>query len=306
MIRRLSEGIGGATDELDRFEVGDFSGRVSTSLRKLDQRLHGGFRPGQLTLVGAPTGGGKTTLVQQIAVEAARNGPVLLVSPEMSLEELCERELVRSSGVARWERNPWTRNPDARDRAAQAHIKAAGLMSTEHLPLFILDDTDATMVGIQEAAQVVHAEAQKDSGLRLIVIDYAQQVADFASNKARYLQVGEVGTAGVAMALAFHVPVIIASQVNTIRDGGTKTFAFRETAILEHKAAVVLVFDVDWDEVDEERFVKSARILCTKNRSGAPFRLPVHYEPSLYRIADLESDGETYSSVPKVGPQWNQ
>jgi energy-coupling factor transporter ATP-binding protein EcfA2 len=282
--RLLWEGIKPAISELDKFTMGDFSGRITTGIPKLDRRLRGGMRPGELVLIGAPTGSGKTTLVQQMAVAAARGngGTVLLVSPEMSLESLAEREIIRESGRPLWDRNPWLGAGPMREACIAEHARAAGRIQQERLSVAILDRASVSMDDIVEAAE-------ETDDLRLVVIDYAQEVANADPNLPRYLQVGEVGGRSIDLASRLKVPVVVASQVNTIKEGRSRTYTFRETAVLEHKASVILILDVDWLEQGGERVVEAAHLVCTKNRSGQTFRLPVHYEPALYRISDVDS-----------------
>jgi len=281
-IQTIADGLAEASAEMDRFEASDFSDRIQTGIPKLDRRLRGGLRGGQLTLLGAPSGGGKTTLVQQVAAVASRRGPVLFVTPEMSCAELAEREMVRRSGRQLWDRNPWTSPPETRGSARGAHMDAETQIATERPPIYILDRPDLTMLDVEEAAQQI-------PGLVLVAIDYAQQVATLDDARPRYLQVGDVGTRAVALAQRLKVPVIVASQVNVIKEGSSKSFAFRETAILEHKAHNVLIFDVEWEQ-GEFRKVKRAQICCTKQRSGQPFTLEVTYEPEIYRVSEKREE----------------
>jgi replicative DNA helicase len=281
-LKTLADGAAKAVAELAQYEAGEFSDRVQTGLRRLDRRLRGGLHGGQLTLLGAPSGGGKTSLAQQVAAEAACAGPVLFVSPEMGCAELAEREIIRRSGRPLWDRNPWKSAGDgARDYARMAHESAADGMIEQALPFYVLD-RDCTMAEVEAAAHSI-------PGIRLVVVDYAQQVATMDDRTPRYLAVGEIGTRSVILAQALNVPVLVASQVNVAKDGNTKAFSFRETAILEHKAHVVLILDVRWTD-GEVRTVESAEIVCTKQRSGQAFRLPVHYEPELYRITDVQPE----------------
>lgn len=304
-LRRFRDGVKGATLALDRFDAGDFTGCTTTGLVKLDQRHRGGMSGGRLYLLGAPTGGGKTTLLQQLVRRASESGPVLFVSPEMTLESLIGREIVRESGFEEWERNPWSADPAIKARAQEAHAIAAGRILREDPPIYTLDQPDVTMPEIERAAEAIE-------GLRCVVIDYAQQVAGdgIDDQRARYLQVGEVATRGVALAMRLNVPVVVASQVNVIREGTKQRYTFRESAILEHKAHAVMVLDVQWEESEEtgNRRVKEAWVRCTKNRSGACFSLQVNYDAQLYRLRDWEppapkmyfSDGALWTpSVPE-------
>lgn len=278
-LTTLAEAGAHSVAEMARYEAGHFADRVQTGIRFLDRQLRGGFHSGELTLLGAPSGGGKSSLVQQIASEVSRRGPVLFVSPEMGLIELAEREIIRRSGRPLWDRNPWTDTGGAKEFARLAHEAAADQMISEGLPLYVLDH-DCSMDEIE-------AYARSIAGLRLLVIDYAQQVANTDPRTPRYLAVGEVGSRSVALALTLKIPVMVASQVNVSTEGKSTSYTFRETAILEHKAHNVLIFEVKWKEGQGFREVEEAAIVCTKQRSGKLFRLSVRYEPELYRISDI-------------------
>jgi replicative DNA helicase len=76
---------------------------------------------------------------------------------------------------------------------------------------------------------------RRGPGLALIALDYAQLLADPDERTPRYLAVGNVAQRSVALAREFCVPVIIASQVNTTKEGTKTVYSFRESQILEHK-----------------------------------------------------------------------
>lgn len=285
-VRPLAAGVKGAISELDRFSQGDFSARVATGIGALDRKMRGGMRPGGMVLIGAPSGAGKTALAQQIAAFASKNGSVLFVSPEMDIEDLAEREIIRRSGRKVWDRNPWLGPGPLKESCIGDHARVAGELLREQPPIYILDQTDATMLDVWEAATEI-------TNLRLVVIDYAQQVAGIDQRVPRYLQVGEVGAQSVEFAQRLKVPFLVCSQVNVMREKGKRTYTFRETAVLEQKAAVVLILDVAYrDAADGRRVVDEARLICTKHRGGPLFRVDVNYEPELYRISDEEEDAQ--------------
>lgn len=280
-LQLLADGVKEAEQELDRFDAHDFSHRLSTGLQTLDMRIRGGFAAGQVTLIGAPTGGGKTTLLVQMCMSAAKQGPVLIVSPEMSNAQLAEREIVRRSRCPVWDRNPWSADTINRESARYGHSQAAVEISGERLPLYVMDRTDTTMADVEEAASQIH-------GLRMLAIDYAQQVAGDDERQARYLQVGQVGSRSVILAERLGIPVVLASQVNVVEEKGKRReYKFRESEILSHKAHNVIVLDVEWDsDNDDSRKVNRATVVCSKQRNGSPFRLRVHFDPQVYEIAD--------------------
>jgi replicative DNA helicase len=282
--RRLGQSIKPAGDALDRYQAGDFSRCVRTGLRSLDIRLGGGFHPGQVTLIGAPTGHGKTTLLVAMAAEASRKGPVLLISPEMSAVELAQREIIRRSGHQQWERNPWKPHQN-RDAAVQAHARAMNDMLRDDLPLYCLDDMDVTMADVEGCARELQFEA---GSIAAVYIDYAQEVASLDDRTPRYLQVGQVATRSIILARELEIPVIIASQINQTRDKqGNVQQTFRESQILEHKSHNVLLFEVVWQEFEDSKTLDAAHFVCRKQRNGPMFRLQVEYQPEIYTVQDL-------------------
>ncbi len=65
--------------------------RVTAGLAEMDRVLGGGFVPGSMVLVGGDPGIGKSTLLLQVAAQAAFEGTVLYVNGEESPEQLRQR-----------------------------------------------------------------------------------------------------------------------------------------------------------------------------------------------------------------------
>ena len=209
----------------------------------------------------------------------------MLVSPEMSVVELAEREVIRRSGHEKWERNPWKVH-ERREEAAEEHARAMNEMLREDPPLYCLDDVEVSMHDVEACSRELMFE---EGTLAAVFIDYAQQVATMDDRTPRYLQVGAVATRSIHLARELGVPVIIASQVNQSTDKqGNVTKSFRESQILEHKSHNVLLFEVTWEEHEDERYVTGAKFVCRKQRNGPLFRLPVEYIPQTYTVKDKE------------------
>ena len=151
------------------------------------------------------------------------------------------------------------------------------------------------MEDVQESARGIE-------DLRLIVVDYAQEVADSDPSRPRYLQVGDVARRSVQMAQEFKVPVLICSQVNSIKgkSGEVEDYTFRETSVLEQKASLVLIFAVKWQTQDGHTYVDGAEIICRKHRGGPQFRLPVHYNPSTFTVSALREEREWTGSTREI------
>lgn len=281
----LRDALRDADRELDKFHVGDLSDYISTGIVTLDHKLGGGLRRRQVVLLGAPTGGGKTTLLMSFAMAAAELGPVLFVTPEMAAAELAVREIVRTSRVMKWDRRPWNPRPESvREQAAEAHVRASSRLAGRDVPIAFMDQPAVTMNDIVAAARRLGRERGR---LSLVIVDYAQEVADSDPRTPRYLTVGAVASRSIALADELQAAFVIASQVNVVREGNEESYAMRESQILKHKAHFYLEFAVEWDKVpDGSRRVKAAKIRCPKARNGPAFELPVRYRPELYLVSD--------------------
>jgi len=282
----LADSMDSALHALSKFCNNDTSDRVPTGLSRIDYALRGGFMKGALYLLGAPSGDGKTTLLQNIAVFCARKrGPVLFVSPEMGERELAEREAVRVSGISINEIAPW-KHPNHRLPKLVQMEEAAQIIKKEKLPIHIIDDTDITMTDIGKIAEQIEK-------LKLIIVDYAQEIADRDTQTARYLAVGEVGKEAITLGKRLSVPVLVASQVNVFTEGTSKNYAFRETKDLEHRAHCSMIMEIKRHK-EPNRYgyfdIESARIFARKNRSGAIFSVEVDYDPALFTIKNLAKD----------------
>ena len=137
---------------------------VSTGIPAMDELL-GGLFPGEMTVIGARPGTGKTALSLQIAEHAARNGKrAVFVSREMSDVQIGERVLARHgvsmarSRMGRLRQDDWT--------AAQSAA------ATEDYKRILVDNRSATVTGIRTACKRWKARG----GLDLVCVDYLQLI----------------------------------------------------------------------------------------------------------------------------------
>jgi len=282
---KLASGVGDALTGLKKFSDGNNSGKVPMGITKIDRAMRGGMIHGALYLLGAPSGAGKTTLLQSVAINCARAcGPVLFVSPEMATWELSEREIIRISGFSMDSRGPWVENFEKRIEAETAHIEAACQIEKEGLDVHCIDDIDIDMSDICAKARTI-------KGIKLVIIDYAQEVADMSAKVARYLAVGDVGKDSIRLGKELSCPVLIASQVNVLKHGTQLEYSFRESQKLHHKAHTSMIMEVKRCETPNRNGyfdVESANIFAMKNRSGPMFNVQLNYEPAIFRIGEFK------------------
>lgn len=284
---KLASGIEVALSGLKRFASGDHSDRVQIGIPKIDWAMRGGMIPGALYLIGAPPGGGKTTLLQNVAVNCARSrGPVLFVSPEMATWELSEREIIRRSGVPLDGRGPWVQWTEQQENEA-LHIKAACDIEKEGIDVHCIDE--------QSTMSDVSSRARSIKGLKLIIIDYAQEIANPDPRVARYLAVGAVGHDAIRIGKELNCPVAVASQVNKSQKGD---YTFRESGDLHQRAHVSMIMESKRSETPNRNGyfeIESTKIFSMKNRSGPMFSVPVDYEPATYRIGEYKTESMVWT-----------
>ena len=272
-------------NDLNCFSRGDIRDMVTTGIGSLNKALTGGMQTGAVYLIGAASGGGKTTFLQCVAAHVAReHGAVLFVSPEMSARSLAQREVIRRSGFPMSYRAPWSTEWSwQREKAEEAHNKAAAEIANEMLPVYIIDDIETSLSDAEKYARKI-----KD--LKLIILDYAQELADDSGGTARYLAVGEVGKTAIRIGRELNCPVMIASQVNCAKDKfGNTEYTFRESQKLEHKCHASMILEVQRDiNRNEHGFydVTGASLVFRKNRDGAMPKIELDYKPAIFHFGD--------------------
>lgn len=164
-----------------------------------------GFHPGEMIVVGARPGMGKTAFCLNIAsyVGIEVKVPVALFSLEMSkelivLRMICSEAEVDSKSV----RSGYHTKEDYRKL-----VNAAGRLA--EAPIFI-DDAFNSVLEIRAKARRLKAE----HGLGLIIVDYLQLMRGEGSFAAREQVISDISRSFKALSKDLSVPVIVISQLN--------------------------------------------------------------------------------------------
>ncbi len=238
-------------------ENGDVAG-LATGMHDLDEII-GGFHPGNLVVIGARTGVGKTAVLCQLATNIARNGTrVLVVSLEMPWPELFDRWVGNLGWIDTRRLRRGEMGDDGWKRAT------TGLTSLAKMAIRVAKPATLTVPAIR-------AEARQH-GAELILIDYLQLVhAVGRRNTNRENDVGEVSRTLKGMALALGVPVIAAAQLNRNLEGRftkkPELSDLRDSGQIEQDADVVIM-PYRASQHDEEADPSEIELLVRKNRHG--------------------------------------
>lgn len=273
-------------DELGARVEGKARG-LMTGFADLD-RMTSGLRPGQLIIIAARPGEGKTTLAGNIAEHVAvRLGqPVLFFSLEMTASELTDRFISSLSGIPL----ATILSGNGVDQAFQAAINRLS-----DAPLQI-DDTGALHIQQIRARAL---RAKRRDGLALVVVDYLQLVR--AKAERRHEEVATISRSLKALAKELNVPVIALSQLNRANESRTDkrpTLAdLRESGQIEQDADIVALIYRDAQLLDGLSVVELA-----KHRNGPTDRVIVVAQLDRVRFRSYTGPVDTRRPTTKT---WN-
>lgn len=259
--------------------------RIETGFVGLDRAL-GGFRNGQLIVLAARPGVGKSALALNIATQVMQSGyGVLFISLEMTHEELTERLLSGESGITAHDIT--TGNVSAH----QWDILHEHTAAIREQKMWYIDDSYA-LDAITTKARVCY----RKHGIRFIVVDYLQLTdAEMKRGMLREQAVAAVSRELKRLAVELQVPVLALSQLNRDlerRDDKRPRLAdLRESGSIEQDANVVLMLHRP-DAYDVEDRPGEAELIIAKNRSGATGTLQFtwHKECCRFRDASVTAD----------------
>ena len=228
---------------------------VTTGIQSLDGIL-GGFHAGDLYILGAKTGRGKTVLGLNIAVAAAKSGKrVLYFSLEMKHEKISLRILSSESSVC----GKLIETGFVSSEQIDGLLSASNTLSKIGDNLTIIDQR---AVNLYQLGATVRQVA-KQSGVDLVIVDYLQ-LLEVDATYSREREVASISKALVAVAGINDVPVLALSQLN-------ETGQIRESRAVGQDAAGILRIDYT-DEVDSNWDKNSepvdATIRVLKHRHG--------------------------------------
>lgn len=188
---------------------------IATGIPPLDSILCGGLHRGELTILGARPAVGKSAVLLQVALNAARAGMhVCFASLEMSASQIGARILAASSGVnaaiirAGQEIRPedWTKMADG--------LVLAGADCGDRLALLVHGG-----MTVEELRAEVHGLAERGA-CDLLIIDYLQLLRTQQRTGSDFERIGVVSRGLKALTLDLGVPVLAAAQVRRQNNGG--------------------------------------------------------------------------------------
>lgn len=284
-VVHVEQAITEATDDIQKAAAhdGTFTG-IPTGFAQLDQNTNG-FHPGNLILIAARPGVGKSTLALDIARNSAIKNkiPTVFFSLEMGRSEIAMRMISAESSIPLQVLRRGIR--DSKDWTTLAHVNTRISDST----LYLDDSPNMTLAEIRAKCRRLSAT----TGLGLVIIDYLQLMSSGKKVENRQQEVSEFSRSLKLLAKELKIPVIALSQLNRGLEnrGGNKEpqlSDLRESGSLEQDADIVLMINREMGVQDrEDPRYGLAEILIAKNRNGPTGKFDVAFQGHLQRFSEI-------------------
>ncbi|WP_257162621.1 replicative DNA helicase [Corynebacterium cystitidis] len=279
----LSELLKPTVDELAKIERGGgLEQGVPTGFVDLD-RLTNGLHAGQMVIIAARPGVGKSTLaldfMRSCSIHSGKTSAIF--SLEMSATEIVMRLLsaeteikLSSMRAGTMEESDWVKLTNRLEEIQEA-------------PIFIDDSPNLTMMEIRSKAR----RLKQQHGLDLVVLDYLQLMSSGRKVESRQQEVSEFSRQMKLLAKELEVPVIAISQLNRGPEARTdkkpQLADLRESGSLEQDADMVfLLYRPDSQDRDDER-AGEADIIVAKHRGGPIDTISVAHQLHYSRFVNM-------------------
>ena len=249
--------------------------------------LIGGMRIGELAILGARPGMGKTTMALQTARHVAEKtgGEVWFYSLEMTRDELGRKNLAAVSRCSYTD----LRSGNVDDSEWPIILEAANFLSG--LGLHIYDDPGLGDIGSIRNHAI--ATAARRGSPALIVVDYIQLMgSDVRRQENRTQEISQISGGLKRLAREVGCPILALSQLSrAVESRGDKRpmlSDLRESGSLEQDAdSVLFLYREDYYNPETDR-VNVLDIIAAKNRHGSTGTAFAYFEKTTGDIREME------------------
>lgn len=262
---------------------------VSTGFCKLDENT-AGLHKGDLYIIAARPGHGKSSLVMNIAANVARAGDgVAVFSLEMPKEQIALRLACAERGV---DASDVRRNRINDTQWAELQQAAVDLAS---MPLWIDDTASLGLLELRARARKLQRDLAAGrmtvpcKKLGLICVDYLQLMHGLRERgDSREQEIGSITRGLKQLAKDLGVPVIALSQLNREsekqgKDHRPKLSSLRESGNIEQDADSVW-FIYRPDMYDTQAKAGDAELIIAKQRNGPLGTVEMHFRGATMRF----------------------
>lgn len=273
-----------------------FSGKVKPGIETPIKRLTnkaGGWRDGELIIMAARPGMGKTSFALLSAYLPAKAGiPTAFFSLEMAKKPLVARLISMEARVNSNKFN--THGLDDHDLERIEKVKA----EIQKAKLYIDDTAELTI----KTLRIKVKRLIQKYGVEMVVIDYLQLME--GNEKNREQEISKISRGLKLLTQEMQIPIIALSQLSRgveTRGGSKRPLLsdLRESGAIEQDADMVMFFYrpeyyriKEWDDYGQGPTVGEAEYIVAKNRNGGLVRNRMKFEAEFTKFSDMEEEDE--------------
>ena len=299
----------------DAVARGDRITGVPTGFDRYD-RMTAGLHEGDLTIVAARPGMGKTSFVLNMAANVASpkgrevaNDPtqrweeagvgVVVFSLEMPREQLANRMVCSEARVDVSKMRTGYLSPQDWSKLTQAASFLGGL------PIWIDDSPGLTLIELRAKVRRIQSEyeTRDDGGRKLrkvgaVIVDYLQLMKGRDGVASREQEISEISRGLKGLAKELEVPVIALSQLNRAVETRSEKSKrplisdLRESGAIEQDADnIVFIYRDDYYNKEDSAEPNIAELIIAKQRNGPTGTAKVRFDKQWTRFDNL-AEGE--------------
>ena len=262
---------------------------IPTGFTELD-KLTAGMQRGDLVIVAARPGVGKTSLMLNMAYTAAMKYKqrVALFSLEMGNEQLVQRFVASETAID----SQRLRRGDLKEDEWGTLTKVSMRMSD--LNMFLDDTPSLTPLDLRVKARRIYQE----HGLDMILVDYLQLMQGESSNGRgmdnRVQEISYISRSLKQIARELNVPLIAGSQLSRLveqrSDKRPMLSDLRESGSIEQDADIVMFIYRDQLYNPDTELKNIAEISVQKNRNGPTGKINLFFDNKLTSFKNLAQE----------------
>ena len=294
----IGDALNRALDRLQWVQKTDGLTGVPSGFPSLDA-ITRGWQDGNLIVIGARPGHGKSAIALNMAKAAAvdNNVPTAFFTLEMADIELADRLIGSESGLSSGKRKGKDKMEDY-----EWPLLETALKSVAKAPLYI-DETPG--LTITEFTSKIKRMVQ-EKGVRIAFVDYLQLMhasGNYGTNRA--LEIGDISRQLKETAKELHIPIIALAQLNrnlmtriNSSMGRPVLSDLKDSGSIEQDADMVLFIHrpakLGLSEMGEEY----AELIIEKNRAGEAAIIRLHFNGDLVKFTEEQESLADYASQP--------
>jgi replicative DNA helicase len=279
--KRIAEYLEPTLDDLET--PTDTTQGIPTGITEIDKAT-GGLKAGQMVVIAARPGLGKSTLALDIARHTSITGnkTSAFFSLEMSGYEIVKRALSAQARV------PLAKLNDGQLDDLEWHKLSKVTNDIMDAKLYLDDSPKLTLHDIKRQCAAI----KRLSGLDLVIIDYLQLMSSTTSRREnRQQEISDLSRNIKLFAKEIQAPIIILSQLNrgseNRADRTPQMSDIRESGAIEQDADIIILIHREDAYEKESPRAGEADLILAKNRSGPTLTEPVAFQGHYSRFTNM-------------------